>query len=57
MAETSDPPEPVSKGANTGGGGRKGREERLAEALRTNLRRRKAAARAASKPLEPSAPE
>ena len=54
MAETSDPAEPVPKGANTGGGGRKDREARLAEALRTNLRRRKDAARAGTKPAKPS---
>jgi len=50
MAETSDPPEADSKGARPADAGRKDREARLAEALRTNLRRRKDAARSAPKP-------
>jgi len=51
MAEISDPPEPGSKRTSAADNGRKqGREARLAEALRTNLRRRKDAARSAPKP-------
>jgi hypothetical protein len=55
MAENSDPPEAGSKGDRPADAGRKEREARLAEALRTNLRRRKAVGRSASKRAESSA--